>query len=340
MSIRKTIFAFGLVSVVLILGIKALLFNLSPLFSQVDKMLANNSTIVMNGELDSVKFSKLLIDGKYITDAKDAQFIGRWYKEKIEAGEPLENLGAINGDRFKIPIDTVRKYGGPELNARVDAELIAMGQDSIWHTIDRVKLQSTYGKQSSDTQLIQVFVGRKNEKKKFGIIPSENLPVQGVIVRLTEHWINDSVPSTDLPVSHELQTLGYTVTDADGIAKFYVPRGKNYSVIPIAEGYQYGMEKGTVNGPLLEDLDKLNFTQSEHSIRPFRTATYQLLKADKVLISRTPGEFKSKAKSGLTIFLISWALVFVAIKMSDKRINRQTDIIIPLCLMILSYNFH
>lgn len=334
MSIKKTTFAFCLISAVIILGSSALLYNLSPLFSQVNNTLETNKTIVMNGELDSDLLSNLLINGNYITDSIDAKFISEWYKQKIESGKPLENLGAINGDRFKIPIDSVRKYGGSVLNARIDAELIAMGQDSVWQSIDKTKLQSVYGHPDPQSRLIQVFVGSEIDKL-LGGIPRCQVPVEGVTVRLTEHWINDGIPSRDLPVSHESRILGYAVTDAKGIAKFYVPEGKHYSVVPIAEGFQYGREQGTVNGPLVKDLDDLKFTQREHSIRPFRTTTYQLLKADRALISRTPDDFTNKVKTGIFIFLTCWALVFVVIFTTDSKAKSHTDMAIPLCLMVL-----
>lgn len=335
MNRRNTIYAFCLVSIVLILGAIALNYNLSPLFSSIDKQIEEGETIVMNGTIDATKLEALLLDGGYIEDPQDAQFISEWYKKKIETGNPLENLGAINARRFRIPADTIRLFGGQELKGRLASELEELGQDSIWRTVNKSSLRPVYGQKSDSTALIRVFVGEKQEGKVLGIIPRNPKAVSGVTVRITEHWANKDIPSENLPVSHNSKTIGYAVTDESGIAEFYVPQGHSYSVLPIKEGYQYGEEKGTIGGPLDEKLD-LKFSQEKQKLRPFRSGTYAQLKKDKALISRSPAEFKNALTFGVAIFIVCWFIVFVVTGLMDKKQGRTTDSLLLITLMVLS----
>lgn len=336
MNRRNTIYAFCLVSVVLILGAITLNYNLSPLFGSIDKHIENGETIVMNGSIDASRLEQLLIEGGYIKDPQDAHFISQWYKEKIESGEPLENLGAINSKRFRIPADTIKLFGGEELNSKLYIELEQLGQDSVWRSIDTSSLNSVFGAKSDSTSLIKVYVGEASQGKILGIIPKKPEDVSGVPVRITEHWTNKNVPSKNLSVSHGSKTIGFAVTDEDGMVFFYVPKGHSYSVLPIKEGYQFGQEQGTVKGPLVKDLDLIKFSQEKHKLRPFRSGTYAQLKKDNALISRSPAEFRNALVSDIVIFIGCWLTVFVVTGFMDKRQGQTTDSLLLISLMVLS----
>lgn len=336
MSKRNTIYAFCLVSIVLILGAISLNYNLSPLFSSIDKQIEEGHTIVMNGTIDATKLEALLLDGGYVSDSQDAQFISQWYKKKIETGTPLENLGAINAKRFRIPADTIRQFGGEELKGRLTAELEKLGQDSVWKAVAVSSLGSVYGHKSDSTALIEAFVGENPEEKILGILQKKPKAVEGVVVRITEHWTNKDIPSENFPVSHSCKTIGFAVTDENGIASFYVPKGHFYSVLPIKEGFQYGQEQGTIDGPLEKDLDLKKFSQEKHKLRPFRSGTYAQLKKDKALIARNPAEFKSALASDIAIFIVCWLVVFIFTSIMDRRYGQQSDSLLLLSLMILS----
>ena len=336
MSKRNTIYAFCLVSIFLILGGISLNYNLSTFFTSIDRQIEDGQTIVMNGTIDATKLETLLLVGGYVSEPQDAHFISQWYKKKIEAGKPLENLGAINAKRFKIPADTIRLLGGKELKGRLTTEIEELGQDSIWKSVVESSLGSVYGRQSDSTALIKVFVGENPEEKALSIFPKKPKAVPGVTVRITEHWTNEKIPSRNLSVSHGSKTIGFATTDENGIASFYVPKGHSYSVLPIKEGYQYGQEQGTIDGPLEKDLDLKKFSQEKHKLRPLRPVTYAQLKKDKALIARSPAEFKSALASDIAIFIVSWLIVFVFTGIMDRRHGQQTDSLIPLSLMILS----
>lgn len=336
MSKQNTIYAFCLVSAVIILGAISLNYNLSPLFDLVDKQIEDGRTIVMNGDIDSSELDSLLIKGGYIEDPQDARFISKWYKDKIESGKPLENLGAINGKRFRIPADTVELYGGSGLKRRLAAELEKLGQDSLWRTIDNSLLKTTLGDKNDSTALIQVYVGEIPESKTLGFLPKKSKGIEGVIVRITKHWTDKNVPPKNLSLSHQSKTVGFAKTDENGLARFYMPKGYSYSVIPIKEGFYYGQEKGTTEGPLVEDFGLIKFSQDVFKLRPLRGDIYAQLKNDKALVSRSPSDFRNALASDIAVFIVCWLIVFVVTSIMDRKQNKNTDSLLLLSLMVLS----
>lgn len=332
MNTKNTIYGFCIISIVVILGAISINYNLSPHFDTIDKQINEGNTIVMNGSIDKDKLASMLITGGYLSDPQDAKFISKWYKKKINSGEPLENLGAINGKRFRIPVDSI-KYGGEELKARYEIEFENLGQDSLWKTTNKSLLKPVFGKQTDSNALIKVFVG-KEQSKIMGVIPKKPIGVKDVTVRLTEYWIEKGESLEGSNIDH-CKTIGYAITDKNGFASFYVPKGHSYSVLPIAKGHQYGQEKGTTDGSLTEDLF-FKFSQEEHKIRPFSSNTYTLLKNDKALISRSPAEFKNALASDVAIFIICWILVFALTSFLDKKQGGKTDSLLLLSLMVIT----
>ena len=331
MNRKKAIIAFCIVSVMLFLGAKSLIYNLSPFFDKVDADLKEGNAMVMNGKIDASRLESLLLKGNYISDPKDAEFISKWYKEKIEEGGPLENLGALNLERFKIPAALIEEQGGTELKQRLKEERMELGQDEDWQARGKQTSAVTFGEKSESTAMIQAFVGEPSKNKKFGFLQGSPVPQKGVVVRLTKHTMVDTVPA-----AYVSETVGYAATDENGIATFYAPKNGYYSVIPIEEGYQFGQEKGTVNGSLKEDLGRLDFTRKVHALRPFKVSTYSLLKKDKALFSRSPAEFKNAVNSDIIIFIVCWLAVFAITGFNDRRLKRTTDPLILLSLMVLS----
>lgn len=328
MNRKNTIIAFFLISLMLFLGSRALISNLSPFFDTVNSDIDKGYTVVMNGDIDASRLEKLLIDGGYLSDSRDAAFISQWYKDKIQEGPALENLGAINLDRFKIPADTIRKAGGKELKARLADELLRIGQDDEWKTKGRKTTATVFGEKAENTATIRVSVEGAS-KGSHSYVQGEEGPRKGVVVRLTEYVSSDSIAG-----AYDTRTAGYAVTDEKGVATFHVPKTGYYSVLPIREGYQYGMEKGTVDGPLGKNR-KFRFTQEPHAVRPFTSATYSKLKNDKALISRTPSQFVRGVNADIVVFILSWLAVFAVTALIDRRRNSHTDSVILLSLMTI-----
>ncbi|MCM1319949.1 MAG: FtsW/RodA/SpoVE family cell cycle protein [Muribaculaceae bacterium] len=334
MKLRSTIIAYILVAVLMILGAKAILYNLEPLFEKVDNRIATGQTVVMNDKLEAQKLDSLLLNGDYVTDTRDAALISNWYMQQLSEGDPITFLDQITAERFHLPFDSILTRGGEGLNARLQTDKINIGQDEEWAKLDRQKLSSTFGEENDSSAVIRVKVSEKTGSA--GFFGDGTTPISGVVVRLTEHFVNPDIPSSELALSNDTKTVGYAITDQEGEAHFNAIKGHFYSVLPIREGYAYGSSKGTDKGAMASDMDVLNFTQKPHVLRPFSPGVYQQLRKDQALIARTPADFTRGLTWGVGIFLLTWALVFVAIVIMDRRLGRVTDKLIPVAIMILS----
>lgn len=327
MKTKNIIYAYCLVAVVMILGTASLRYNLAPLFDKVDAQISAGETIVMNSEMNQDSLTNMLLKGNYISTTEEAEFISEWLKKKLTEKGNIINLGALNSDDFKIPAEIITEKMIPGFIERVNTELLQMGQDKDWKTIQTSNLSSVFGTSSDSTASITAKV--ENAK-------NVDAPIKGIVVRITRHWINDSIKSVNNPGTHEQQIIGYALTDESGTVTFNVPIGYSYSVIPIASGFQYGQEKGTSGSVLSEDLSTKVFTQKPHALTPFRGGVYSNLKQDKAVIVRTPSEFKDSLMGSLIGFLICWAIVFIATGAIDRKQGRHSDYMILIVLMILN----
>lgn len=328
-NLSTGIVGFLIVAAVFCIGVKALISNLAPFFGMVDTRIKEGQTVVMNGKVDPAALEKLFVEGGYMADPVDAAFVAKWYAERINGGEQLPNLGALNSqDRFGIPAEEIEKAGGSELKARLQTSYEALGQDEEWSGIDVKTLSSSFGKENSETVPFRVHVsdGSKENKGK---------DVAGVAVRLTEHWQNDSVLVDNLP-EHYSRTVGFAVTDNDGNATFHVPAGKSYSAVPIARGFQFGREKGTTDGPLADGFKTVNFTRKPHTITPLKSSAYLHMKNDNALVARSPADYLGALRTGCIVFILSWLVTFLYTAILDRRQGRSTDFMLLLVLMTLT----
>lgn len=310
----------------MLLGANALINNLSPYFDEIYKRIEEKQTIVMNGMVDAKILSDILIDGGYIDDEKEAEFISEWYSKKIPEKGTLVNLGAVNSPKFKIPADSILLSGSPSLIKRLSEEIQILGQTDEWRSATKTVLPTELTVSGGETAKIKVSITNDRDV---------NESISKIPVRITEHWINDTIPSSDLPVSHESKVVGFACTDENGVVEYNVPKGKYYSVIPILEGFQYGREKGTESSPLSKDL-KFEFKQQYHKLLPFSPAVYRQLKKDNAIISRTPDAYKDKVWLGILVFITAWGVVFITTNILDKIGKQKTDPLLLISLMIIT----
>lgn len=319
-----------LCAIMFVLGCFAMLDNFSAMLSDTDKALATGRTLVLNRDLKADSLNKLLTDGGYIADKKDSRFIADWITSVIEKNGAPANLGSLNLPLYKVPAEKAMREGGSELRQRVENDYTMLGMDAEWADAKRTQLNSDFG---SGSAVITVNV--RNAKS----IP--DAPLMGIPVRLRQHSI-DSVEVKNGKIAgkqavQNTRTEGFAVTDETGQARFHVDPGKSYSVVPIAEGYQYGREKGTTKtGELPASGLSLTFRQQTHVLTPFDSYTYQAIKADRSFIVRTPAEFKDSLAAGAAIFLISWLAFFTFMLIRDRKMHTKSDYMLAGLLMVLT----
>ena len=330
MKSSNPIIGYILAAVMFFIGMMALVSNYSAMFSDVESDIESHRSVVLSRDLPADSLKAMLISGGYLEDAADASFISRWITTQLSLkGEP-ENLGELNRPAYKIPAKQAYAEGGSWLKSRVKTDYEMLGLDADWFASRSSVTSSDFG---TGVGLITVKVSNA---------PSiANAPLDGILVRLREHSV-DSTTNKNGKVTHanhEIQTttVGFAITDSNGEAQFHVDKGKSYSVVPIAEGYQYGREKGTTStGKLGDSPLNLNFRQQEHVLTPFDTYTYRVLKSDNALLVRTPSQFKDGLIAGGAIFLVGWLALILFFMARDRRMGCRSDYTLLITIMVLT----
>lgn len=336
MTPKKALAAYFLAVVVFLLGLCSLYNNLKPQLNEAEQAIDEGAILVLEDGIKKEELSKRLYDGGYISNRKDADFISNRIIQYLDANGSLPNLGSLLKNDLKVTADTVLMYGGEEFKSRVETDLYNLGiteefKDSI-KTYTPVRddadgficVQVTNGKQVSGTlQGIAVRLKHYTPQKTYRY-HRKNIDGKAVIVdsTLVEEVLMDSI-------------LGYTRTDANGFATFKVKKGEHYSVLPIREGFQYGREKGTTNGALLDDLN-ITFVQKPHVISLFSRQVFSNLKYDRTLIVRTPAEFKDSLICMAVAFILGWGIFLLFTFQLDKKLNTRSDYLLIIALMIIT----
>lgn len=329
MNKLNPILGYILAAALFIVGLGAMLSNFGPMFTDVETDMKSGRTLVFNSALPADSLKKLFTTIGYFEDPVDARLAAGWLSERLAENGTPENLGTLNRPSYKIPAKKALAEGGEEFRGRVEADYQNLGMDEDWRKAQSQQLGADFG---NGAGLITVNV--RNAKS----IP--NAPLSGITVRLRRHRL-DSVTINGAKEEGRraevvTELVGFAKTDASGQARFHVEPGGSYSVVPIAEGYQYGREKGTTATGRLESSLTLNFRQQEHKLTPLPSFTYQAIKADKALIVRSPGEFKDSLMTGAAIYLLGWLAFLMFVMIRDRRMSTRSDYNLIITIMVLT----
>lgn len=301
---KKTFFSFIAISCMFIVSFFALFQGQEKRFLE-----GSEDRLCLNERLDKDILKKSLIKHRYVKTETDADLISTWLIDSIfkERKMTLPNLGSLNSWKFQIPAYIVEEYGGSGLKERLELSYKQLGCDSI--SINEYnKYQNK--RPSADTTCVISVVVKDSETKD---------AVAGITVRLKQYKENVD------DKSDESNDHGFIVecskTNEDGIAFFNVCRDSFYSVLPVNNGYEYGVPKGTTNNkPIGQEDDEFTFFQKQHRIRMFDKATYARIKGDGTITVRSTGDYVSELVKIASIFLLAWWLTFFYIKWIDRRI--------------------
>lgn len=329
MNRLNIVIGYVICAALMLLGVKSMLSNQDAALSEAQVELSEGRTLLLSTATSPDSLMKFLMDGGYMIDPYDASVTSGWICMKIRENGGIENLGQLNTPAFKMLADTALKHGGRLMKSRVEADYVKLGMDEEWNNRP-ANLQNTFGDPSLGGHIVVRVANRKTNPE---------MPLSGISVRLRQYSYDTVATAGEKEAGSKLElvtkTLGYAVTDGQGVARFNVEPGKSYSVLPIAPGCQYGQEKGTTSGPLEGTLD-LSFRQSPHVLSPLDNSTYQMLKSDHVLIVRSPESYTQSVYTGLAIFLVGWALMFVFMIWRDGRMHTSTDYLLLLMIMALT----
>ena len=332
----KTIIGLVLVSLFFMFGTFTLYRNYGPYFAEIRQAYQDKDALNLDNELTESELADLFTSHEYIKDPVDADYIAKWIKRRYNEGGALANLGALNLNANKMVAVDAQANGGSQLHER-----LAMSRRSLGF-VDSTALKHHLTVNPGDS-VIEVTVFMKDTvggwRGLINRVRQENkIPVAGVPVRLTEYKLkerNNYDATPDRFIASD-SVIGWAVTNASGIAVLPVKAGGSYSVVPVRDGYEYGREKGTVNGEITDKTTSFAFEEKPHKITPLDPMTYNRIKEDRALTVRTPEQWKDNLIMAVIIFLLSWWGGFFVIKRIDRKLGKQSDGLMLIALMTMT----
>ena len=274
-----------------------LIANYSNRFNEVENSY-NNS--VSANLICGANFAKALTTLDDI-DEGGATFLAQQIEDKLNNGIKIGCLSDLNKRVWQVPASIIANSGSIRLKRRLENSLLSLGQDEEYIENKNKKLKTRVI--PSDTAVqgkgrISVKVYTINDEKNKEVC-------KGVLVRLSENYKDG--------LNAARRTLAWARTDSTGVVVFdRLNVNKSYSVLPIAEGYEYGSSKGTIKGSLAAStnygIDSLTyqFEQQEHKIRMFDAKTLAQIKEKHILTVRSPKEYERILLQYLIPFFVLW----------------------------------
>lgn len=322
-------------------------------FEEVDSRLAKGSMVNLNAGKADEKIQDLLITGYYFDDKKDIQLI----RSVISKGygsitSEIDNIGELNKRRFFVNADEAYAVGGEVFKRRVTASRALLGftgDDSLLFYRERTKPEQL-------ASVTDIGSGKFNITGQI-LQREEKSPVAGVLIRLQMILPQDSVYSSqvgevdrkiiekgtgfkkqylvDTAGRRQLESIiAYARTDAEGNFTFQnLPGGKAFQVLPMQPGYQFGRSQGVLE---LKKDASFKFYRDIHTIRLLSTRDFNILKKEKTLIVRMPGEFTKWYLIIAAGFFIAFFIVHLLLTI---RFPTTDQLILPVLMLLTGLSF-
>ncbi|WP_338876158.1 FtsW/RodA/SpoVE family cell cycle protein [Spirosoma sp. SC4-14] len=282
----------GGATLLLLLLFARLFVNLLPHLNEAKQTLADGQAITLKTGVKPAAIQRILKAGNYYSDSRDRTLIADSLAAKLAQNGSLENLGAINKRQFSVvaPRAWQSRAGGQDFQNRLQLSRQQMGFDSVLYV-----RELTNPKPYAAT----LMVGSGNRVLS-GQVSQNNQPMAGVLVQLKRH------PPTARPDTL-LDRYFYTRTDSDGRFAFTgLKTDSAYSVVPLKPGFEFGSRRGTSR---LSSNQSYSFAARPHQLRLIGSVVYGQLKADQVLLVRTPAAFTMQFWGIALLFLLAFWLV-------------------------------
>ena len=330
-------------SVLLVILFIRLLSNFSESFDATEKHYKEKSAVCLQKGVLPQDISSVCMTYNYLSDKRDADFVGQFLSEKLSENGSPESLYDLNKRIWQIPVAKIDSVA--EINKAIDKKINKKGKkvtesfyvaklnesrrvigiDEEFNKLDITNLKSRIriSDKKENSAEIKVIISEEQKDKDFlAKLSKKSLSLcEGVVVRLSEQYI-DSLKNP------QRKTIAYLKTDDEGCVYFEgLDFTRSYSVLPITPGYEYGSPKGTIGGNLSFAIDKqkskfakflelfgvesdpvleCQFTQLEHRIRIFDVPTIKQIKEDESMTIRSPGDFRNLLTKYVVLFFAAW----------------------------------
>lgn len=326
----KPLIYYAVVAAVFILAALALYTNQSAELTRSRDDLSEGRAMLLAPGMSADTLARLLADN-YMADKRDARLAANHIARLIELqGSSPANLGWLNRPAARLTADTMLRFGGRRMQTRVRSSQQTLGiTPEVLRMYDSDNASTQFGTEGKTISVKVRTAPRPTDKT--------TQPLPGVLVRLTEHrYVQQADGPDDTPHPQAVDSiLGYALTDADGVAHFRVPAGGYYSVLPVQPGYEFGNSKGTTSGALESD-QTFSFRQRRQALPVFDSSTYRRIKQDHALLVRSPQSYRKHFMLGAVMFLLTWGVAFAVLGLIDRRLKRNSDMLIAAAAMLLT----
>ncbi len=307
--------------------------NYSERFKDVDSRYVDKSSVNLVKGVSQADLSSVLYSHDYITDMSDANFAAKVIVDNLEDGRTLSTLYDLNKRVWQIPVSVIDSIGskGYKDKARRSKENIGIDQEFLSYNSGANVGNSFSSVQDSDSVVthedvvsglgtITVYVTEELQNASF--FGKKDKPCEGVVVRLSKQLVDTA--NANEP---KRETLAYLKTDNEGKVVFSnLNPDFSYSVLPIREGFEYGVSKGTVGGSLAdvgkkECATEYSFYQKEHKIRIFDESTLKQIKEDQTITIRSPKDYKGVMSGYVILVLVAWWSLWLFGKIRKKSLS-------------------
>lgn len=321
-------------------------------FDDVEMRLAEGSMVDLNAGKTAERFQKLLLKGYYFEDKKDIDLIRSVIANGFKADQPeIDNIGELNKRRFFINADDAYAIGGEVFKRRVSASRALLGftgDDSLRFEQERTNPPSlaSVTKVASGHYTISGQILNKDKSPVSGVLTRLEmiLPLDSVYSEQVKEVVSESIETgagfkkvylLDTAGHRQLQSLTvYARTDAGGNFTFQnLPDDKAFKVLPLHPGFQFGRSQGVQE--LQKDVS-FTFYQDIHTIRLLSALDFNILKKERSLIVRTPGEFIKWYWIIAAGFFLGFILVHLLI---NTRFPLTDQLILPVLMLLIGLSF-
>ena len=352
-------------SILLVILFVKLLSNYSENFESVEKQYGKSIVNLEKGVLPQ-DISSVIMIHNYLSDKRDADFVGNFLSDKLNDNKAPESLYDLNKRIWQIPavmIDSLSeiykatdekiKNTGKNVAesyyiSKLEESRAVLGINEEYKKLDIANLKSEISIDNKSNAELRVVVSEELKDKGLiaRLLNKKATRCKDVVVRLSEQYID----SLNNPLR---KTIAYLKTDADGCVIFKgLNPNSSYSVLPITSGYEYGSPKGTIGGNLSFAIDKqkssfakfleffgiesdpvleCQFTQLEHRIRIFDVPTMKQIKEDESMTIRTPGDFRNLLTKYLVLFFAAWWGLWLFGRLRKRSID---DMMLAIMMML------
>ena len=265
---KKIFIALTVISVMTIWGAYRLSSNHQAYFETVETLYETGQAVNLDNSLTADQLSSLLYNRGYIDKKGDCNFLAVFVVDSIlKKRGKIPNLGELNQLKNYVPEAIIDSTGRcTYLSTRLEEMHRNLGLDA-----EAQECYLTHRTITSNGEgTVRLEVDIENDKNL-------SAPVNDILVRLRRHTVDS------LSQGENVETIACQWTDAQGKVVFHVDDKSFYSVIPIKQGYEYGVPKGTRDGVPFSKDTRLTFKQRLNKIKVFDSYTYRNIKDDNLL---------------------------------------------------------